>query len=155
MLWLDETARNSNLLPVNANGLVRLRSPASRGSLGSTSTPVSSVPPCLVALAPPFSICSKMSVSMSPRDTDRIAGGASLAPSRWSFPALATLALSSPCHLLTARRTAVQNTRNWRFSWVFVPGLSRLCPWSSPIDQLTCLPDPLTPANGFSCSRQG
>ena len=31
---------------------------------------------------PPFSICSKMSVSMSPRKTDRIAGGASLAPSR-------------------------------------------------------------------------
>ena len=36
MLWLDDTARNSNLLPVNANGLVRLRSPASRGSFGST-----------------------------------------------------------------------------------------------------------------------
>ena len=30
------TARNSNLLPVKANGLVRLRSPASRGSFGST-----------------------------------------------------------------------------------------------------------------------
>ena len=39
MLWLADTARNSNLLPVNANGLVRLRSPASRGSFGSTDTP--------------------------------------------------------------------------------------------------------------------
>ena len=47
MLWFDDTARNSNLLPVNANGLVRLRSPASRGSFGSTRTPVSSSPPLL------------------------------------------------------------------------------------------------------------
>ena len=31
--WLEPTARNSNLLPVKANGLVRLRSPASRGSV--------------------------------------------------------------------------------------------------------------------------
>ena len=82
MLWFDDTARNSNLLPVKANGLVRLRSPASRGSFGSTRTPVSSSPPCLVDLAPPFSICSKMSVSMSPRKIDRIAGGASFAPRR-------------------------------------------------------------------------
>ena len=57
------TARNSNLLPVKANGLVRLRSPASRGSLGSTETPVSIRPPCLVLLAPPFSICSMTSLS--------------------------------------------------------------------------------------------
>jgi hypothetical protein len=82
MLWFDDTARNSNLLPVNANGLVRLRSPASRGSFGSTRTPVSSSPPCLVDFAPPFSICSKMSVSMSPRKTEMIAGGASFAPRR-------------------------------------------------------------------------
>jgi len=50
----------------------------------------------LVDFAPPFSICSKMSVSISPKKIDRIAGGASLAPSRWSFPALAMLARSSP-----------------------------------------------------------
>ena len=50
MLWPADTARNSNLLPVKANGLVRLRSPASRGSFGSTLTPVSRMPPCLVAL---------------------------------------------------------------------------------------------------------
>jgi hypothetical protein len=37
-----------------------------------------------------------MSVSMSPRKIDRIAGGASFAPSRWSLPALAMLARSSP-----------------------------------------------------------
>ncbi len=34
------------------------------------------------------------------------------------------------------------------------PGSIRLWPVSVPIDQLLCLPEPLTPANGFSCSRQ-
>ena len=83
MLWLDETARNSNLFPVKANGLVRLRSPASRGSFGKTLTPMSRMPPLLVVLAlPAFSICWKMSVSMSPRKMEMIAGGASFAPRR-------------------------------------------------------------------------
>ena len=41
-----------------------------------------------------------MSVSMSPRKIEMIAGGASLAPSRWSLPALAMLARSSPCQLV-------------------------------------------------------
>ena len=50
MLALEPTARNSNLLPVNANGLVRLRSPASRGSCGSVPAPRSSVPPRFVRL---------------------------------------------------------------------------------------------------------
>ena len=83
MFWFADTARNSNLLPVNANGLVRFRSPASRGSFGRTPTPMSMMPPLLVVLAlPAFSICSKMSVSMSPRKTEMIAGGASFAPRR-------------------------------------------------------------------------
>ena len=33
------------------------------------------------------------------------------------------------------------------------PGFNRLLPWSSLMLQLTCLPDPFTPANGFSCVR--
>jgi hypothetical protein len=32
-------------------------------------------------------------------------------------------------------------------------GSSRLTPVSVDIDQLLCLPEPLTPANGFSCRR--
>jgi len=36
---LEPSARNSNLLPVNANGLVRLRSPECSGSCGSTGVP--------------------------------------------------------------------------------------------------------------------
>ena len=38
-------------------------------------------------------------------------------------------------------------------SCVLAPGPSRLFPSSSLIDQLRCLPEPFTPANGFSCSR--
>ena len=83
-----------------------------------------------------------------------IAGGASLAPSRWSWPMLATEARSSPWCLFTAWITAVQKNRKWMLSSGVSPGLSRLEPVSVPIDQLLCLPEPLTPANGFSCRRQ-
>ena len=54
----------------------------------------------------------------------------------------------------TAFSTAAQNTRNWRFWSGVSPGFSRLLPVSSPMLQLRCLPEPFTPANGFSCSRQ-
>ena len=60
---------------------------------------------------------------------------------------------SSPWNLLTARITAAQNTRNWMFSCGVSPGFSRLFPRSSLMLQFRCLPDPFTPANGFSCSR--
>ena len=83
-----------------------------------------------------------------------IAGGASLAPSRWSWPMLATEARSRPWCLLTAWITAAQKNRKLMFSAGVSPGSIRLCPVSVPIDQLLCLPEPLTPANGFSCSRQ-
>ena len=83
-----------------------------------------------------------------------IAGGASLAPRRWSWPGEAIEARSSSWCLLTAESTAVQKNRNWRFSCGVSPGSSRFTPVSVPNDQLLCLPEPLTPANGFSCSRQ-
>src|SRR6266511_1976707 len=51
------------------------------------------------------------------------------------------LARSNPCHLLTARMTAVQNTRNCMLSCGLAPGLSRLWPSLSLIDQFRCLPD--------------
>ena len=63
------------------------------------------------------------------------------------------LARSSPCHSSTARITAAQKTRNCMLSCGVSPGPSRLLPNSSDSDQLLCLPEPLTPANGFSCSR--
>ena len=58
------------------------------------------------ASAAPFSSCSRMSVSMSPRKIEMIAGGASLAPSRWSLPAEATEARSRSACRSTARMTA-------------------------------------------------
>ncbi len=62
-------------------------------------------------------------------------------------------ARSRPCHVSTAFSTALQNTRNCRFASGVSPGFSRLLPVSSPMLQLRCLPEPFTPANGFSCSR--
>ena len=82
-----------------------------------------------------------------------IAGGASLAPRRWSWPGEAIDARNSAWWTLTAWMTAVQKNRNCRFSEGVSPGSSRFMPVSVPIDQLLCLPEPLTPANGFSCSR--
>ncbi len=151
--WLLPTARNLNLLPVKANGLVRFRSPACLGSGGSVSTPTSRVPPAFEDVALPFSNCSNTSDSCSPRKIEIIAGGASLASRRWSLPLVATATRSRLLYLCTARITAAQNTRNWAFSCGLSPGSSRL-PRLQPSDQLTCLPEPLMPANGFSCSRQ-
>ena len=146
-------ARNSKRLPVNANGLVRLRSPGSVGSTGSVSTPIISVPFSFEFVAPPLAIWSNTSVSWSPRKIEMIAGGASLAPRRWSLVAEATEARSSPPYLCTARMTAAQNTRNWALSCGVSPGSSRLPSVALPSEKLTCLPEPLTPANGFSWKR--
>jgi hypothetical protein len=93
-----------------------------------------------------------MSDSISPRKIEMIAGGASLAPSRWSFAAEAMDARSRSAWVSTARITAHRNTRNSRFVWVSSWGSSRLAPVSVAMDQLLCLPDPFTPANGFSWS---
>ena len=150
---LDPSARNSNLLPVNANGEVRLRSPPSIGSCGRTSAPRPSRP-FLTRRPLPVEIFSNAFSSSAPRKIEMIAGGASLAPRRWSWPTLATDARSSAWCLLTARMTAEQKNMNSALSSGVSPGLSRLWPVSVPIDQLLCLPEPLTPANGFSCSRQ-
>src|SRR4051794_38797962 len=151
---LDPAARNSNLLPVKANGEVRLRSPPCLGSGGGIVVPMSSI--CLGVLPSPLplTIESNSRSSSAPRKIEMIAGGASLAPRRWSWPELATLARSSAWCLLTACTTAVQKNRNIRFDCGVSPGSSRFCPASVPIDQLLCLPEPLTPAKGFSCSRQ-
>ena len=152
--WLEPTVRNSNLLPVNANGEVRLRSPPCSGSRGSTDAPISRNA-CGVAASPESdSIAPKTFSSSAPRKTEMIAGGASLAPSRWSWPAAATDARSSCWCWLTPWITAAQKNRKSRFSCGVSPGSSRFMPVSVPIDQLLCLPEPLTPANGFSCSRQ-
>ncbi len=77
-----------------------------------------------------------------------------MAPRRWSLDADAMTARRSGPYLCTPRMTAPQKSRKLRLCSGEVPGSSRL-PWVEfPTDQLTCLPDPLRPAKGFSCSRQ-
>ena len=104
-------------------------------------------------VAPPWAICSKTSASWSPRKIEMMAGGASLAPSRWSLVAEATEARSRPPYLCTERMTAAQNTRNWALSCGVSPGRSRLPSVELPSEKLTCLPEPLMPSKGFSWNR--
>ena len=113
---LDPSARNSNLLPVKANGEVRLRSPPCIGSGGSTGVPRPSVAPGVCGSPSPDAIDSNALSSSAPRKIEMIAGGASLAPRRWSWPMLATEARSRPWCLLTAWITAAQKNRKLRFS---------------------------------------
>ena len=82
-----------------------------------------------------------------------IAGGASLAPRRWSWPASAMLARSRSACSLTAWMTATRNARNCALACGSFPGSSRFSPSSVAIDQLLCLPEPLIPAKGFSWMR--
>ncbi len=67
---------------------------------------------------------------------------------------LATDARRSPWCLFTAWITAVQKNRKFVLSAGVSPGSIRLWPVSVPIDQLLCLPEPFTPAKGFSWRRQ-
>jgi len=113
---VEPTIRNSNLLPVNAKGEVRLRSVQSFGRGGRLEIPSLSWPPCFDVFAPSAASCSKMSVSWSPRKIETIAGGASLAPSRCSLPALATLARNSLAYLSTALTTAQSTTKKTMLS---------------------------------------
>ena len=83
-----------------------------------------------------------------------MAGGASLAPRRWSLPAEATEMRSRSWCSSTALMTAQRKSRNCAFSYGEAPGSSRFFPSSVEMDQLLCLPEPLTPSKGFSCSRQ-
>ena len=133
-------ARNSNRLPVKANGLVRLRSPGSVGRCGRVSTPMIMVPLPLDEVAAPLAIWSKTSASWSPRKIEMIAGGASLAPRRWSLVAEATDTRSRPANLCTARMTAAQKTRNCALSCGVSPGTSRLPSSALPSEKFTCLP---------------
>ena len=124
---LEPSARNSNLLPVKANGEVRLRSPPCIGSGGSTGVPRPRIAPGLARVALAASRSRRRPCSSSaPRKIEMIAGGASLAPRRWSWPTLATDARSSAWCLLTAWMTAAQKNRNCRFSCGVSPGLEQV-----------------------------
>src|SRR5512133_3376563 len=92
----DPSILNSNLLPVKANGEVLFLSVASLASAGSVVTPILISAFFEDDFVVPATIWSMMSASWSPRKTEIIAGGASLAPRRWSLPALAHEQRRSP-----------------------------------------------------------
>ena len=83
-----------------------------------------------------------------------IGGGASQPPRRWSLPAQAALIRSRSAYRSTARMKAQSISKNCRLLSGFLPGESRFSPVSVHSEKLLCLPEPLTLANGFSCSRQ-
>ena len=135
-IWLcaqfceEPGARNSNLFPVKAKGEVRLRSVVSFGSAGSVSTPTRSLRPRSPPFIPrvPDSMESRTALSSSPRKMEMIAGGASFAPRRWSFPAPAVVMRRMSACLSIARMTESSIVRKIAFSRGLSPGVSRLRP---------------------------
>ena len=151
----EPTARNSKRLPVKANGLGRLRSVLSIISSGICG--MSSFMPCLPLRLTRSSLvlssmCSSTWLNCLPRKEEMMAGGASLAPSRWAFVALEMEAFSNPLWRYTAISVFTTKVMKRRFSSGSLPGAWSRIPVSVPSDQLLCLPLPLTPLKGFSCS---
>ena len=141
---------------MKANGEVRLRSVLSSRIDGICDTPLifstllaSKRMASSLLLFSSFSSTDDICV---PRKVDMMAGGASLAPRRWAFVALMIEAFNNPLCLYTAAMAFTRKVMNCRFSPAVLPGPKRFTPVSVPSDQLLCLPDPLIPLKGFSCS---
>ena len=127
MFSADPSMRNSNLLPVKAKGEVRLRSVVSLANRGRTWTPTFISHFVLAGcISAPDSIASKISVSSSPRKMEMMAGGASLAPRRWSLPALATDTRSRSWYSSTALITAHKKQQKLRVLLGRIPGLQQV-----------------------------
>ncbi len=54
------------------------------------------------------------------------------------------------CVVSTAFKMQARTRRNWMFRAGVSPGFNRFMPSSEVRDQLLCLPEPFTPAKGFS-----
>lgn len=67
-----------------------------------------------------------------------IAGGASFAPRRWSFPGLEADIRNSAALSSTAAITADKNRRNCLLSYGVLPGLNKFFPVLVTKDQLSC-----------------
>ena len=151
----EPTARNSKRLPVKAKGDVRLRSVLSTSTSGMCATPScirrfsSSTMACSLSA---FSSWSSTAESWLPRKTLMMEGGASWAPRRWALVAVIMEAFRRALCFLTAIITLTRKVTKRRFSSGVLPGVRRPTPVSVPSDQLQCLPEPLTPAKGFSCN---
>ena len=151
----EPTALNSNLLPVNAKGEVRLRSVLSSISSGilrckSSFKMASSCSSNLVLTR--VSTSANTFARYWPTKTEIIAGGASLAPKRWSLGSEAIDARIISALSWTALIMFTKKVRNIKLVFGVLPGASKFTPVSVAILQLLCLPLPLIPAKGFSCS---
>ena len=113
----DPTIRNSNLLPVNANGDVRFLSVASLESSGSVRTPVSSLPPLILWCS--FTCTDQLFqhiLELFTQENGNDCRRRSLAPSLWSFPGSAADSLKRSACMLTALKIQVSTSRNCVFS---------------------------------------
>ena len=152
-LAVDPTALNSNLFPVKAKGEVRFLSVLSSKISGILPTTFSFKSVLSSGDNFPsftFSKASKTLVNCVPMKTDIIAGGASLAPNRWSLLALAMAALNNSSYSFTALIVFIKKVKNCKFFIGVLPGLNRFTPVLVAKDQLLCFPLPFIPAKGFS-----
>ena len=155
MDWLEPGIRNSNLLPVKATGEVRLRSVVSCGMEGSTSTPMRSVLRSVVGIVALTDDGVDDALQLvAEEDGDdgrrRFLRAETVIVAREGDGAAQQLLIL--VHALDEGGEEEQELR--RSGWAFCRGRSRFSPVSVESDQLSCLPEPLTPAKGFSCSRQ-
>ena len=88
-----------------------MRSLSSCRRCGITGTRISSSRRAAAVLPSPQAACIRVFCSASPKKMERMAGGASLAPSRWSLPAVATVMRSSAWYSSTAVITAASISR--------------------------------------------
>ena len=113
----EPTIRNSNLLPVKANGDVLFLSVASLLRSGRVEAPVFNLPFWIELVASPLSIsCITTSSSCSPRNIEITAGGASLAPNLWSLPTHEADSRRRSACVSTAFITAPSTNKNWILS---------------------------------------
>mmetsp|Transcript_13200 Transcript_13200/g.47394 ORF Transcript_13200/g.47394 Transcript_13200/m.47394 type:complete len:228 (-) Transcript_13200:834-1517(-) len=154
---VEPTARNSNLCPPYGNGDVRLRSSAGALITGSESTPSGmGVTDGLYSNTLPFMNSVRYSVICVPRYVEMTDGGASIAPRRKSLPGDAIdRRMRSPYESTPATSAAMTTGKSSGLPDFAVrsPGLRSCAPHSVEMDQLLCLPEPFTPANGFSWRR--
>src|ERR1700712_3498872 len=109
----EPTALNSNLLPVKANGEVRLRSVLSFNICGILGIPCHNKASSFIfLLILEVSISSKRSLNWLPKNIEMMAGGASLAPKRWSLFTDAMDALNRSACSYTALIVLTKNARN-------------------------------------------
>ena len=150
----EPTARNSNLLPVKAKGEVRLRSVLSSKIWGILGIPnQSELSSFTFLLIRALSTSSNTSFNWLPKKIEMIAGGASLAPKRWSLFTEAIEARNKSACSCTAFTVFTKKAKNIKLFLGVLPGANRFLPVLVIKLQLLCLPDPFTPAYGFSCNN--